>query len=290
MEVTTALIDDLMLDLSLAVMPPTNIGGMHKTRTIAAVNGIATMTQTMGARELRKLEYSVYPLVVVLQSSDIDEPLVTKAAFALKSLMMSRVCMREFVRLGGLATVSKMNEFLLGEDLALDIKSPSHYTSLLEQLCGLYMLVAVHHPWDVVRAGGIRHCIAILRRGAPPIQASAVGALGAMCDVDDIAKQMFGNGATKPIIAVSDADTSSVACAVAGLGCLAQLARIPEVGIKIARQGVVRALEKGLQRFHGPAAALIRERAIAALSWMARIPQVHPHYHPSLHLMTSPRD
>jgi hypothetical protein len=55
MEVTTALIDDLMLDLSLAVMPPTNIGGMHKTRTIAAVNGIATMTQTMGARELRKL-------------------------------------------------------------------------------------------------------------------------------------------------------------------------------------------------------------------------------------------
>ena len=134
MEVNSELIDELMLDLSLAVMPPVNISGMNKTRTIAAVNGIATMTQTMPMKELRKLEYSVYPLVVVLQSGDIDEPLVTKAAFALRSLMTSRVCMREFVRLGGLATVGKMNEFLLGDDLALDIQRPSQYTSLLEQV------------------------------------------------------------------------------------------------------------------------------------------------------------
>ena len=52
-------------------------------------------------------------------------------------------------------------------------------THTTTQLCALYMLVAVYHPWDVVRAGGIRQCIAVLRRGSPPIQVRLVTRLHA---------------------------------------------------------------------------------------------------------------
>ena len=190
--------------------------------------------------------------------------------------------MREFIQRDGVKTIGKMFEFLLSEDLKLDLKEPSHNTTVLESLCYLYQKVAVHYPWDIVRAGGIRHCIAILWRGEPAMQTSAVGALGSMCDDEDIARQMFRNGATRPIIMVSDADVTNEPCMMAGMGCIAQLARIPEIGIKITRQGVVKILEKALHMTHLVNSRVIREKAITCLSWLSRIPQCK-------HILATPR-
>ena len=282
MEIGQQQINDMMLDLSLATCAPLNIGGRNKTRTIAAVNAIGVVTQTMPLKELRELEYAVGPLVILLETSDIDDAVVPKAAFALKSLMTSRVCMREFIQRDGVKTIGKMFEFLLSDDLKLDLRESSHNTNVLESLCFLYQKVAVHYPWEIVRAGGIRHCIAILWRGEPAVQASAVGALGSMCDDHDIALMMFGNGASRPIIMVSDADVTSEPCMMAGLGCIAQMARIPEVGIKIARQGVVKVLEKALHMTELTNSRVIREKAITCLSWLARIPQCK-------HVLATPR-
>ena len=282
MDVSEHHLSDMMLDLSLATGPPLNYSGRNTTKTLAAVNAIGVVTQTMPLKELRKLEYSVGPLVVLLRDSDLEDAVVAKAAFALKSLMTSRLCLREFLRLEGVKAISNIYECLLSEDMQLNLKTPSHYSLVVEHLCSLYKAVAVHYPWDIVRVGGIRHCIAMLRRGSPAIQASAVGACGSMCDDIDIAKQMFRNGATKPIIAVSDADVTNEPCMIAGLGCIAQLAKVPEIGIKIARQGVVKLLEKALHREKGVPAHLIREKAITCLSWLSRIPQVK-------HVIATPR-
>ena len=267
-------IDDLMLDLSLAANQPLNLMGRDRIRTVAAVNALGCITQSLPLRELRSLEYSVGPLLTLLESNDIEEPVVEKCTYALKTLMTSRICMREFIAKEGLVIVSKIFDFLLGVDLDLDLSVPSHYTRVLENMGQMYKDMSVHYPWDILRAGGIRHCVTILRRGEPGVQAIAVGALASMCCDEEICKLMFANGATKPIIAVSDADVTSEVCMLAGLGCITQLARIPEVAIKIARQGVVKVLEKALHRTAGVTPEKIREKAVFALEWLARVPQI----------------
>lgn len=263
-----------MLDLSLAANQPLNLMGRDRIRTVAAVNALGCITQSLPLRELRSLEYSVGPLLTLLESNDIEEPVVEKCTYALKTLMTSRICMREFIAKEGLVIVSKIFDFLLGVDLDLDLSVPSHYTRVLENMGQMYKDMSVHYPWDILRAGGIRHCVTILRRGEPGVQAIAVGALASMCCDEEICKLMFANGATKPIIAVSDADVTSEVCMLAGLGCITQLARIPEVAIKIARQGVVKVLEKALHRTAGVTPEKIREKAVFALEWLARVPQI----------------
>ena len=85
---------------------------------------------------------------------------------------------------------------------------------------------------------------------------------------------MFRNGATKPILEVTDADVTNEPCLIAGLGCINQLSKISEVGLKIAKQGVVKVLEKALHRIEGVSPQIVREKAIYSLSWLSRIPQV----------------
>lgn len=41
----------------------------------------------------------------------------------------------------------------------------------------------------------------------------------------DICKQLFSYGAIKPVLNCSDAEKTSPACALAGLGCITQLCR-----------------------------------------------------------------
>ena len=237
MERSPEKLSEIMLDLALAANQPMNVGGRDGTLTVAAVNALGCITQSMGLKELRALEYAVAPLLVLLQQSDIDDPVVEKSSFALRTLMSSRICMREFMSKEGLIIIGKLFDFLLGIDLDLDLHVPSHYTIVLEHLCQIYKDISVHYPWDIIRIGGLRHCVSLLRRGVPGLQATAVGALASMCIDEGICKLMFSNGATKPIIAVSDADKTNEICMLAGLGCIAQLARLPDVAIKIARQG-----------------------------------------------------
>lgn len=91
----------------------------------------------------------------------------------------------------------------------------------------------------------------------------------------EICKQMFAYGAIKPLLNVSDADVTNEACMLAGLGCLVQMCkyvitkssvdsrllslciflyatlRIPQIGVRVVRQGALPVLEKGLHRKKG---------------------------------------
>jgi len=216
-------LNDLMLDVSLAANLPLNLAGRDRIRTIAAVNALGCITEVLGTRELKKLEYAVAPLLSLLEGSDVDDPVVIKASYALLTLMQSRICMREFLAKGGIVIASKILDYLLGVDLSLDLKVPSHYTKVLENLSRIYKEISVHHPWDVIKVGGIRHCVTMLRRGEANMCATAVGALASMCVDETVCKLMFSNGATKPIIAVSDADVTNEVCMLAGLGCITQV-------------------------------------------------------------------
>jgi hypothetical protein len=85
---------------------------------------------------------------------------------------------------------------------------------------------------------------------------------------------MFTYGAIRPLLLASDISNTNEACMLAGLGCITQLCRIPEIGLRVAQQGAVPLLEKGLllQKGHGNQA--IREKSLYSLAFLSRIPEV----------------
>eukprot|EP01034_Spumella_vulgaris_P032231 gene32231-39799_t len=85
---------------------------------------------------------------------------------------------------------------------------------------------------------------------------------------------MFSYGAIKPILTVSDSTITNDACMLAGLGCIIQLCRIPEIGTKMVQQGAVPVVEKALLRTIGHANGAIREKAVYALGFLSKIPDV----------------
>lgn len=87
----------------------------------------------------------------------------------------------------------------------------------------------------------------------------------------EICKQMFAYGAIKPLLNVSDANVTNDACMLAGLGCITQLCRIPEIAMRLVQQGVVGVLESALHRTVGHNHILIREKALYALGFLSRI-------------------
>jgi len=280
MEISTELIDDLMLDLSLASALPMASEGRNKIRVVASVNAIASISKDLAPRELRALEYAIGPLLV-LMTADIDEPLAVKAAFAISSLMASRVCMKRLLESGGLVIIGKIFDNFLSVDRNLDLKVTSISRSILDHLSAVYKAVGLYFPWEIVRVGAIRHCVTLLRRGGLTLQTNVAGTLAALSEDLDICKQMFANGAVKPILNISDADITNEPCMLAGLGCITQFARIYDIGIKMARQGVIRVLEKGLHREEGYVPHVIREKAVYAMAWLSKMA-------PIKHLISTP--
>jgi hypothetical protein len=166
MEISTELINDLMLDLSLASALPMASEGRNKIRVVASVNAIASISKDLAPRELRALEYAVGPLLV-LMTADIDDPLAVKAAFAISSLMASRVCMKRLLESGGLVIIGKIFDTFLSVDRNLDLKVVSISRSVLDHLSAVYKAVSLYFPWEIVRVEAIRHCVTLLRRGKP---------------------------------------------------------------------------------------------------------------------------
>lgn len=82
---------------------------------------------------------------------------------------------------------------------------------------------------------------------------------------------MFTYGAIRPLLLVSDSSVTNDACMLAGLGCITQLCRIPEIGLRMVQQGAVPLLEKGITLYEGHGSKAIREKALYSLGFLSRI-------------------
>lgn len=266
-------LSDLILELSLTAAYPLNLTGIDSFRGAAATKALAYRTERMQPKELRELAYTVGPLLGLL-AADVHSPLAPPASIGIRTLLASHVCIVEFVALDGIMVLGKLFDQLLTGG-AMDLHTPSPKRTVIENLVICYREIARWYPKPIVVVGAIRHCIRLLLYGDLTIKAIAVTVLSTLSDDLDIVKKMFTNGAIKPILRLCSLGASNSACVLAGLGCVLQFARIPEIGSKLVRQGALPVLEEAL---HTPdrlmAAESIREKALVSLAWLAQIPEV----------------
>jgi hypothetical protein len=164
-------LNDVILDISLASSLPLGLTGRDYIKATSAANALACQTAAMDVRELRELEYSVGPLIALL-TADLDNPVASKAALGLRSLMPSRVCMSAFLRLDGLKIISTTFDALLGSNM-IDLKVASVHRWIVEHLAVCYRDIGRFYPWDIVHAGAIRHCVLLLKFGDIPLKTIA---------------------------------------------------------------------------------------------------------------------
>lgn len=164
-------VNDLILELSLVTSMPINAGGRNLVRASAAATALGNITGQLDVKELRKFEWTVEPLVRLLLV-DIDDPLAAKTAFALRTLMNSRMCMTKLIDSGGLSDVAKVLDIMCSKRTT-ELKGLTVAHSLVENLAICYREIARFHNWKLVEAGGLRHCVALLRYGDVTLQTIA---------------------------------------------------------------------------------------------------------------------
>jgi hypothetical protein len=119
--------------------------------------------------------------------------------------------MKEFMRLDGLNTISKVFDTFLGNK-KVDLHSQSVQKLIVEHLAAVYRDVGMFFAWKIVNVGAIRHCVFMLRFGDMNIRVISAGTLATLCNDLEICKLMFNNGAVKPLLNVSDGDVTNAAC------------------------------------------------------------------------------
>jgi hypothetical protein len=265
-------IDDIILELALASALPVNIRGRNFVKAAAAANTLAFHTSKLAPKELKSLVFAIGPLLV-LMGIDVDNPVTSKAALGLRSLIASRVCLAAFLERKGLEIMAKSLNTLMGHTI-VDLINESIQRTLVVHCINMYRDIAAVRPWDVVNIGGLRHLVICLEHGDMDLKSVAAGTL-AMCSKNlRIVEQMFAYGCIKPIINCADVDATNPACALTALGCIIQLCKVPDIGILVAKQGAIVKIEKNLLRRHGFSNVSIREKALYAIAWLSRIPQV----------------
>ena len=162
------IINGLILDLSLVTCLPVAAQGRDKIRAAAAANSIAYYTTAMSKTELRNFKWTVQPLLDIL-IVDIDNPLTTKAALALKTLMFSRVCMIHLIECEGLKRIASVLDILLSKNVA-DLRQKNFYNDTVQYLAVCYQELARFYPWEIVNVGALRHCVVLLKLGDVVLQ------------------------------------------------------------------------------------------------------------------------
>ena len=155
-------IDDLVLDISLVSSYPVGVNGRNYIIGVSAANQLAVKTAELEKKELRELEYTIGPLLTILVT-DLDNPLAAKAAFGIRSLIPSQICMSMFFSEQGLEKCEKIFDSLLGNDM-LGIHSYFHRQVILN-LAICYREIARFYPLRLVDVGALRHCVLLLRHG-----------------------------------------------------------------------------------------------------------------------------
>jgi len=270
-------IDDIILELSLASALPINIHGRNLVKAAAAANILADYTSKLPPKELKHFEFAVGPLLVLF-STDLDNPVSAKAALGLETLLPSRICLKRFLELKGDDMVSNILNKLMGNTM-VDLSETSEAgvrKTLVVHCMAMYRIIAGVYPWKIVNNGGLRHLVVCLDNGDLEIKATAAGTL-AMCSKNlQIVEQMFAYGCIKPIINISDITITNSACCLSGLGCIVQLCKVPDIGKLVARQGALDVLQRCLLMRSGHSNVSIREKALYAVAWLSRIPDVKP--------------
>jgi hypothetical protein len=170
-EESIEIINRLVLDLSLVTSYPVGPLGRDTVRASAAANSLAYYTSTMGKSELRNFKWTVQPLLDIL-IVDIEHPLTTKAALALKTLMSSRICMKTIIDCNGLKRIAAVMDFLLTKRVP-DLKLKNSVHDTVEHLTYCYQEYARFYPWEIVNVGALRHCVVLLKTAEVMIQTMA---------------------------------------------------------------------------------------------------------------------
>ena len=110
-------INRLLLDLSLGTSFPVGIGNRSLVSAAASAAAIGNITAAMDITELRKYDWLVDPLVELMKT-DIYNPSACKAAYALKTLMPSRVCMSTYLRKKAFSDTARVLDILLSKNVA----------------------------------------------------------------------------------------------------------------------------------------------------------------------------
>jgi hypothetical protein len=168
MDNSAEVINGLILELSLASTLPIGSGTRDLMNASAAANSLASRTKEMPLRELRTFEWTIQPLLDILVI-DLDNPVSAKAAWGLRTLMPSRICMSRLIEQDGLTVISRVLDILLAKRVA-DMKRPCTARNIVEHLAVCYREISRYYQWKVVDVGGIRHCVILLRFGDVALQ------------------------------------------------------------------------------------------------------------------------
>lgn len=218
-----AIINELVLELSLASSLPIPSKGRSYIRAAAAAFSLANRVSTFPKKDLGAFEYTIPPLLTLLKS-DIENPIASKAALGLRTLIISVVCMDRFLADDGLNIIARVLDILLVKR-ATELNKPTEVRGVVENLAICYREIVRFHQWKVVRAGAIRHCVLLLKLGDVPLKTISCTTLAYLSTDLEICKQLFAYGAIKPILNVTDSDVTNEPCMLAGLGCIIQLCR-----------------------------------------------------------------
>ncbi len=171
MDNSSAAINDLVLELSLAAALPMGIEGRNKIQASAAASALASRTECMDKAELRTYGWTIPPLLALLVQ-DVESPIAAKASKGLMTLMYSRICMASFIESDGLTTISRVLSILLAKHSS-QLHIISDCRSVVEHLAICYREIARFYQWKLVNAGGIRHCVLLLKFGDITLQTAA---------------------------------------------------------------------------------------------------------------------
>eukprot|EP01038_Epipyxis_sp_PR26KG_P005304 gene5304-7367_t len=267
------MINSLILDLSLASSLPISADlNRNYIQAAAAASALGYRTNQMNKKELMSFEYTILPLLTLLKA-DIEDPIAAKSAYGIRVLLTSTECMNSFLQHDGLATISRILDILLIKKSS-ELKQHCNTRTIVEHLANCYREIGQFHKWEIVRVGAIRHCVLLLRYGDIPLQTISASTLVQLSTDLDICKQLFSYGAIKPILNVTDASVTNDACMLAGLGCIIQLCKIPEIGERMFYQGALPVLELGLHRQIGHGHRAIREKSLFAIELLSKIDKI----------------
>ncbi len=163
MDNSIEVINNLVLDLSLASTLPIGAGERDLLHASAAANSLACRTKEMSIKELRTFEWTIKPLLDIL-IIDLENPVSSKAALGLRTLMPSRICISRLIEVDGLKVIARVLDILLAKCVH-EMKTPGNPRSIVENLAVCYREIARFYQWKIVDVGAIRHCVILLRFG-----------------------------------------------------------------------------------------------------------------------------
>ncbi len=264
-------IEQLILDLSLASAFPVGVErNKRQLESTASIQTLAYRTENMQKHELKELQFVMGPLLGLL-AADLKHPNASKASQAIRALIPSRACLNQFVACNGFMIMGKVLDILLVG--ATDLTKISPPRTIVESLCTVYREAARFFPDQIVFVGALRHCVRVLSLGDSTLRGIAASVLSILSNSEKIVLQMFTYGAIAPILRISRLDSSEPEL-LAGLGCIVQLSRQPDIAVRVASQGAVPLLEAALHlmesRTPGVAAA-VRNKSLLAFAWLSRV-------------------